>query len=555
MQTSDAFTVQTRNDSDLSQLHVENFFDNEQRSGSINGSVHAWSDDGSASEPSSILDFNLKRRFEGDDYTPGGTASMAYLAREYHDIFKSLEPLVQEMASDFLGYFDGEAGTSSRRYVADVFIPTDLSEINRIVEILSNCGGARRRGLFGFSVEDDHIHIIHDCSWGGSHCRCVFKEKVGSLGVFNRARKHIKRLFEIGKVEYYDIFTYYFVNKRGRRGLWINGTSGRLPTDAQLVRWARESCSREMVRIQNRGGQMQHKRQKGDQESGGANSTRRQEFQRQKSKAGLYGSIKSDTKSLLYKYWIAPMSGIQQIDEFRDNIILDNPNNIKYVNAAFMDFGKDIAKLKLREIYNILQEGKPLFFLSLNYGTMEESITWIDELLKFQFNDEENLISKFLTELVDILDRKLPKRNGFCVVSPPSAGKNFFFDMIIAICLNYGQLGMANKNNTFAFQEAVHKRLIVWNEPNYEPALTDTLKMMMAGDPYTVKVKHSLDGHVSRTPTIVLSNSYVPFMQDSAFDDRLFIYNWQAAPFLKKIDKKPYPMAFFELLKMYNVNF
>jgi hypothetical protein len=310
-----------------------------------------------------------------------------------------------------------------------------------------------------------------------------------------------------------------------------------------------------VVRIQNHGAPLQRKRQENSEESRGTIANAGGQLYEKRPRKGLYGSIKDECKALLFKYWVAPISSIQNVQEFRDNLTLDNPANIKYINAAFNDFGKDICNLSLRQIYNIVREGTPQFIMSMGYGNLEESVDWVQQLLKFQFNDDEEKISTFLCDLVNILDRKLPKRNGLCVVSPPSAGKNFFFDMIIAICLNYGQLGMANRNNTFAFQEAVNKRIIIWNEPNYEPALTDTIKMMMAGDPYTVKVKHSLDGHVARTPTIVLTNDRVPFMMDVAFEDRIFIYQWQSASFLKNIEKKPYPMAFFEILHLYDINF
>ena len=127
--------------------------------------------------------------------------------------------------------------------------------------------------------------------------------------------------------------------------------------------------------------------------------------------------------------------------------------------------------------------------------------------------------------------------------------------MIFAICLNYGQLGQANRHNVFAFQEAPNKRILVWNEPNYESSLTDTIKMMMGGDPYTVRVKHSMDTHVRRTPVIILTNNEVPFLAEKAFADRIVKFKWLAAPFLKDVEFKPYPMAFFDLLMKYNINF
>lgn len=270
---------------------------------------------------------------------------------------------------------------------------------------------------------------------------------------------------------------------------------------------------------------------------------------------GKYSYIKQQTKALLIKYYCSPVSAIRDVKEFRDDSLLSDPKNRDYLQAAFDDFGKDLIDMKLRDIYNMLSGQDPKFFLSMHYGSREESFEIIDNLIRHQCNDDDEQIHIFLNAVVDILDKRIPKCNCLVVHSAPSAGKNFFFDMIFAIVMNYGQLGTANKHNVFAFQEAPNKRLLVWNEPNYESSVIDTLKMMFAGDPYTVRVKHAMDTHVRRTPVFVLTNCHVSFMSDVAFRDRIITFNWQPAPFLKDIDFKPYPMAFFDMLNKYNIDF
>lgn len=270
---------------------------------------------------------------------------------------------------------------------------------------------------------------------------------------------------------------------------------------------------------------------------------------------GKYAYIKQQTKTLLIKYYCSPISAIRDVKEFRDDTMLSDPKNKDYLQAAFDDFGKDVMEMSMRDIHNMLCGNYPNFFLSMNYGNREESLEIIDKLIRYQCNDDDEQVCVFLTALIDILDKKIPKCNCLVIKSPPSSGKNFFFDMIFALCLNYGQFGSANKHNLFAFQEAPNKRLLLWNEPNYEPAVTDVLKMMFAGDPYTVRVKHSMDTHVRRTPIIVLTNNHVNFMHETAFADRIIKFQWRAAPFLKDVEFKPYPMAFFDLLNKYNIHF
>lgn len=326
---------------------------------------------------------------------------------------------------------------------------------------------------------------------------------------------------------------------------------------AELVRWEEiYNARRSLVRSEDSGSDSECSGQTNKRSCRTAASASNYEVYGKKPKFnGKYAYIKSETKTLLLKYYCSPISSIRDVKEFRNDLMLSDPKNRDYIQSAFDDFAKDLNELTLREIYNELKGNKPLFIMSMNYGSVEESYDAIIELLKFQCDDDEEKIVIFLNALVDVLDRKIPKCNCICVKGPPSSGKNYFFDMILALCLNYGQLGQANRHNVFAFQEAPNKRVLLWNEPNYESSLTDTIKMMMGGDPYTVRVKHSMDTHVRRTPVIVLTNNTVNFMVEPAFNDRIVKFQWKAAPFLKNYEFKPYPLVFFDILNKYNVSF
>lgn len=80
--------------------------------------------------------------------------------------------------------------------------------------------------------------------------------------------------------------------------------------------------------------------------------------------------------------------------------------------------------------------------------------------------------------------------NTICIIlSPPSCGKNFFSDAVCAFFLNYGQYGTANKTNNFAWADGAGKRLVLWNEPNYEEFSVDKMKEILGGDTTRVHVK------------------------------------------------------------------
>ena len=203
-----------------------------------------------------------------------------------------------------------------------------------------------------------------------------------------------------------------------------------------------------------------------------------------------------------------------------------------------------------------------IFSRSKTYYDIDESTRVLNELLLYQFDNEEDQIKKFLQDVVNVIDWQPIdnpgmniKCNTFLVHSPPSAGKNFFFDTLFTLLLNLGQLGTANKNNNFAFSDAANRRVILWNEPNYESSVTDYLKTLFEGGDTKVRVKMISDQHVKRTPIIILTNNTVNFMTDVAFRDRIVQYKWKAAPFLKELQLKPYPLSFFNILLKYQIKF
>lgn len=187
------------------------------------------------------------------------------------------------------------------------------------------------------------------------------------------------------------------------------------------------------------------------------------------------------------------------------------------------------------------------------YYNVTDSVNVISELLLYQFDNCENDVKLFLCDLYNIIDRKIPKCNTLLIQSPPSAGKNYFIDMVMDFLWNKGQLGNPNKYNAFPFNAAEKKRILLWNEPNYEAAAIDTLKMITAGDAVSVKVKYKNDTAVYKTPLIILTNNDVSIMHDPAFADRIRQYRWKAAPMLKKYDKYPIPTAFFDVLIKFDV--
>jgi hypothetical protein len=172
------------------------------------------------------------------------------------------------------------------------------------------------------------------------------------------------------------------------------------------------------------------------------------------------------------------------------------------------------------------------------YYDVETSLEIADKLLRHQFNNNTENIHIFLTDLLNVIDKRIPKLNTIAIHAEPNAGKNFFFDPIAAFFINYGSIGTANKTNQFAFQEAAGKRLVLWNEPNYEAVHIEKLKELLAGDTTRVHVKYQGDAPLQGPPIIILTNEMLSIFGMSAFQSRIRLYNWISAPFLRDYNKK-----------------
>lgn len=186
------------------------------------------------------LELDSRKRETRDDTKSrfaacGGKASMAQFLRSDAEGYKLLAEEIEKVAKPFLNYFNGESIPLTGRYISDVFLYRGQRKLIKIVEQLCKYGESRRNGMFGYSVEDDHIHIIHDCSYSTRSCRCAFKEKIQSFGEFRPNRWYNKPLWKFTRTDWYDVIVYFFFAKRGARKVWIRGKSWEVPNDGMYI--------------------------------------------------------------------------------------------------------------------------------------------------------------------------------------------------------------------------------------------------------------------------------------------------------------------------------
>lgn len=282
---------------------------------------------------------------------------------------------------------------------------------------------------------------------------------------------------------------------------------------------------------------------------------------RKKRKLGAQERLQVRVLKLLENNPICPPEALvknavwRKDEELRFKSLADR--EIKAAMSCFKDSVTTKSMQDFQEMYTNA-ECNPIFSAGVQnfndyYYNMENSVNIMNQLVEYQFDHDEDAILDFVTTLYNVLERKVPKLNTIVIHSPPSAGKNYFFDAVKDFYLNCGHLCNANKYNTFPFQDAEGRRIVLWNEPNYSAEFLEPIKEILGGDSTAVNVKYQHDTPVYRTPVIVLTNNYVSFMNHAAFTDRIRVYHWKAAPFLKECNKKPSPLAIYHFFKQYKL--
>ncbi|KAF0742246.1 NS2 [Aphis craccivora] len=210
-----------------------------------------------------------------------------------------------------------------------------------------------------------------------------------------------------------------------------------------------------------------------------------------KSKDGvdIDGSFPVTIEDLFKYYPTCPPDAFINIKEFNLNPILnkydETDRNIRLQLRNWCNVIRDWDIFDFNTCYHT--SGVKPYFNAYSrtstsvYYSVENSLRIANELLLYQFQNDEILVKHFLNTLYNVLDKKIPKLNSICIYSPPSAGKNFFFDAVASYFLNYGMFGTANKNNNFTWADGVGKRLVIWNEPNYEQAHIEKMKELLGG--------------------------------------------------------------------------
>jgi hypothetical protein len=292
----------------------------------------------------------------------------------------------------------------------------------------------------------------------------------------------------------------------------------------------------------------------------GTSRSRTEKVYRKKRRWGVDDEIVSSILKLLEQVIITPPKKIIATIDWEDNIDLQNlPENDKDVVKAFQRWNFKTKRMTTNDFIQFYEDLESPKFLFQDvedsgevYYNIEDSTKYAIQFIEFQTFGKGQ---EFVQNLFNVLDKRIPKKNTFDVMSSPSCGKTWFFDMICDFYINVGHMKNFTKYSQFPLQDCRERRVLLWNEPNCHPEALDTLKTIFGGDRCAANIKCKEDEVINRTPLIVTGNSRI-FPNSDAMNERRFVYEFTYWPELKEIGvKKLMPLCWKYVLNHYNVKY
>jgi hypothetical protein len=424
------------------------------------------------------------------------------------------------------------------------------------------CSELERRGeqypgnFLLISLHGDHVHVVHDCPYSNRSCRCSLLQGSWIQAHLRRAIRKRRSIDGLGEADWLNVLFYFTQNGRECKYLKIRGASRRIPVPVTNVEDIGPRGEGQIDLVGACGYDYQSDIRAAVKDGTTSRRGKRAvENLHHRPQPNRGPSIIQKIEKIMLEHPVCPMVGIVNHDEWlNDPDLMYIRKDNKIVNNVIEAWQQKICRWSVYDFNTFYSADNctPKFWCGYRnmddvYYDVEDSINKVEQVLKFQCDDDPLMVRQFLSDLYNVLERKIDKLGTFAIISPPNAGKNWVMEAFIHYYWNTGQLGNLTRHNQFGLQEASGKRVLLWDEPNYEPGMTETLKNVLAAHPYVVRVKKEADCAVYATPVIVLTNRNVGFLYEEAFRTRVIKYRWRACNFLKYYDKKPNPLCVYPL--------
>lgn len=415
-----------------------------------------------------------------------------------------------------------------------------------------------------YSEKNTHVHIIHDCGFTNSTCRCAV---LSGLPIKRRSGRS-RTASEYTANDWYETTEYLRLRtgERGRYNIYMANYGGRaLCKGGDLRREKDGTTGRETsMDFQDPSIQFcdesQHKVVKrAIDESTSVDSKK----SRPQKKSTSYSDEKTQKVfQFLWNNLVVPIEHCMTLPTWLedDDLVLINGQNDVF-KLGIDIYKRKIVNFSLMELYNHYVN-KPLYFsettgnLNKMYHTLDVSTDYINKFLSFQCHDNEDAKLEFISTLYNVLSKSNGKKNAIWLYGPPDCGKSYFVETLRGLMITSGSTSIMNRTNNFPFNTLVNVRLAILDELSYDPAIyTDPLKMLLGGNTIYVSKKYCDDIPIHKTPVIIMSNTQcIP--DTEAFKSRISKYTWMKCNTnvcSGMFEKLLHPFCIINLFKMYSI--
>nr|WCC72502.1 ORF3 [Afoambidensovirus incertum 1] len=413
-----------------------------------------------------------------------------------------------------------------------------------------------------------HVHVIHDCSYLNSSCRCAF---LNSFTIRRRHNQNIRNSREITDSYWRNLLLYFLQKQEGTINIKV-GTENiqTIPTENEYLSDPnnQESIEKRLVEIFSEGyhdlcehGSTQSK-QHTDRHSSNEPiaqpltrpSTSNYGKQNNRRPRGAY-----DVSRVILSNLCSPLKLIKNTEDWLNNPYLTQIKQEtweKAENIAKRTINRMDIETLFKFIHNKL-DNFPIDKLYLGavhqpyetyYMSLEETDIFIEELLKSQFDENDENIACFVHTLFKILDRTNGKKNCLEIIGPPSSCKSLFVTYATEAFLNVGYCSKCNKYERFGFQDITNCRVGILDDANFDPFAKQVMLTILSGNKTNVSIKNQGDEIMLKTPIININNKSI--FNGREFDERIVRYRWKE--YRVDIEKLPNPCHVFYLFNKYN---
>lgn len=198
----------------------------------------------------------------------------------------------------------------------------------------------------------------------------------------------------------------------------------------------------------------------------------------------------------------------------------------------------------------------PLVAMKKNLMTVEDSVSWI--LRIFEHNGINP--TDFMTNLLDIMDRKKSKKNALWLYGPPSCGKSLLVNSIGDSALVAYRCDQPDPREArFVYAGLACARVGIFNEFRMYSNVADKCLLLLEGANVANDVKNKTAVNIQRTPMLMTTNGLLwdclpsreQQMKIPAINARVTRYNMSYMEDLKDCPGEIHPLAWRFMINNY----